>query len=158
MLFFTANLISKEYQPILKEGSFWDIETIQQGFGGHNYLKRIQVDGEIEINNKRYTKLKQTTIIDSNKNTFNISPPYFINSSKFKKIKDICLREDVNEKILYIYYIDTGIKKITSNSNTEIDLSTFKKGIYISLKYLIKRVQKNKNSLKYNPKLFLLIL
>lgn len=86
LLFFTANLISKEYQPILKEGSFWDIETIQQGFGSHNYLRRIQVDSEIEINNKIYTKLKQTTIIDNNKNTFNISPPYFINSSEFKKL------------------------------------------------------------------------
>ncbi|WP_298766650.1 T9SS type A sorting domain-containing protein [uncultured Polaribacter sp.] len=97
-------MLSQDYTPVLKEGSFWDIETIQQGFGGHNYLKRIQVDGTIEINNKRYTKLKQVTITDSDKNTFDISPPYFINSSEFKPVKDIFLREDVNEKILYIFY------------------------------------------------------
>lgn len=86
------NLFSQDYDPILKEGSFWDIETEFWGSYTTKQYQRIQVDGEIQINTKTYTKLKQVNIQVSE---ISGESHYSIDNSKFIAINNAYLRENV---------------------------------------------------------------
>jgi hypothetical protein len=111
ILFFSSQLFSQDYEPIIKDGSFWDIKT--EYFSGTKEFKRIQVDGEIEINNKIYTKLKQATIQVSDNSS---QPQFKIDIDNFYEIDYVYLREDVNQKKLYIF---------DNNQNKEFVLCDF---------------------------------
>lgn len=110
---FTFQLFSQEYEPILKVGSFWDIETEYYTSTTYKEFRRLQVDGEIEINDKVYTKLKRATIQVSN---IAAEPEYSIDNSNFTPITDVYLRESIEEKKLYIF---------DSNENKEYVLCDF---------------------------------
>lgn len=108
---YNLQLFSQDYEPIIKEGSFWDIE--KNYWAGSKEFKRVQVDGEIEINNKIYIKLKQVKIQVSNSSD---EPQFFIDNSKFIPIAHVFLRENIDEKKLYIF---------DNNQNKEFVLCDF---------------------------------
>ncbi|MFY9243632.1 MAG: T9SS type A sorting domain-containing protein [Polaribacter sp.] len=113
---FTLQLSSQEYDPIIKEGSFWDIETEFWATGSKEY-QRIQVDGEIEINNTIYTKLKKAIIQVSDDAG---EPQFIIDNSKFIQITDLYLRENIDEKKLYIFDNDKNKEFVLCDFNLNI--------------------------------------
>lgn len=114
-LLFNLQLFSQDYEPILKEGSFWDIET-EYWTTGSKEFRRVQVDGEIEINNIIYTKLKQVTIQVSDNENNSDEHTFLVDESKFIPITDLYLRENSDEKKLYIF---------DNNQNKEFVLCDF---------------------------------
>lgn len=114
-LLFNLQLFSQDYEPILKEGSFWDIET-EYWTTGSKEFRRVQVDGEIEINNIIYTKLKQVTIQVSDNENNSDEHTFLVDESKFIPITDLYLRENIDEKKLYIF---------DNNQNKEFVLCDF---------------------------------
>ena len=98
-IIFNLQLFSQDYEPILKKGSFWDIETEYWSTGSKEF-RRVQVDGEIKIENKTYTKLKRVNIQVSDLQKF------FIDELQFTPIDYIYLRESIDEKKLYIFDVN----------------------------------------------------
>lgn len=103
----TLNLFSQDYEPMLKAGSFWDIKTTiptnSCSFSDIKSLKRIQIDGDTLINNKTYKKLKKVNIDASTSVLYScLIPPFIVQTSKFTSIENIYLRENTDEKKLYI--------------------------------------------------------
>lgn len=113
------HLFSQDYIPILKEGSFWDIKTSVITnlctYSDIESIKRIQIDGDTIINNKTYKKLKSVSLEDSDSSDSCFLPPLYFNSNNFTSIKNRYLREDNNDKKLYILtnMIDNSFKEYT---------------------------------------------
>ncbi|RCS27639.1 T9SS C-terminal target domain-containing protein [Polaribacter sp. WD7] len=102
--FLNFKLYSQDYEPMLKEGSFWDMKTfVITSTCPENVetLNRIQIAGDTLIKGKLYKKLKYVLLEDKTDNVC-ITPPYFYNPKNFIPIKDKFIREDINEKRLYI--------------------------------------------------------
>lgn len=115
-LFSIINLFSQEYDPVIKEGSFWDIKEASWNVDASTNVtcirrKRIQVNGDTIISNKTYKKLKHSyfsEIID----LCNVQIPHTINESDFETINNLFLREDISKKTLYILEVgDTKFKE-----------------------------------------------
>lgn len=64
-------------------------------------IKRIQIAGDTLINAKIYKKLEYVFLEDETDDLC-MSPPYFYNPGNFISIKDKFIREDVNEKKLFV--------------------------------------------------------
>lgn len=104
--FFSFQVFSQDYEPILKEGSFWDIKEESWDIVASSDIKcirrkRIQVNGDSIINNKTYKKLNYAYFAETN-GPCTLQTPYSINESDFKPINYTFLREDISKKILYI--------------------------------------------------------
>jgi len=122
-LFSIIQLCAQEYEPIIKEGSFWDIKTIDTTVEGCEYfnsLKRIQVATDTLINNKTYKKLKAAFLKDSNNSIDCISEPFYIDLDDFTFIENTFLREDTTEKKLYLL-----TNSFTANYLEEYTISDF---------------------------------
>lgn len=101
LLFFSSLSYAQSYEPIIKEGSFWDIQEI--GSGACNIVVRTQIDGEITINGKVYKTLKRANLKNSDNTTSCLISPIHVDPNDFTSIENVYLREDVNDKKLYIY-------------------------------------------------------
>ncbi len=106
LLFFTLSIhfcAAQEYVPILKEGAFWVIkESSYTGYSVCSEYDKVQVDGDTIINGVTYKKLKSAPLRDQNGETYCIEPPLFLDANEFTPITTYYLREDVDEKRLYI--------------------------------------------------------
>lgn len=101
--FLSGSSYAQDYDPILKGGSFWDIkESWWTGYAVCSEYNRVQVDGDTIINGVTYKKLKSAPLQDQNGETYCIEEPLFIDNNDFTPITDYFLREDVDEKRLYI--------------------------------------------------------
>lgn len=104
--FFNLQLFSQDYEPTLKEGSFWDMKTTVFvslcNSSNIESIKRIQIDGDTIIQNKTYKKLKSVSIEDNNPSDPCFLPPFYFNTDNFTSIENMYLRESVDEKKLYI--------------------------------------------------------
>jgi len=125
-------LLSQEYEPILKEGSFWDIKEESWDFGRSSEItcirrKRIQVNGDTIINTNTYKKLKHAYFAETN-GPCTVQTPNVINESDFKSIDNLFLREDISKKILYI------LAKTSDNNFKEFTLCDFNLKIGDTLK------------------------
>lgn len=104
VLFVGLSIAAQEYIPILKEGSFWVMkESWLSGNVVCSEYSKVQVDGDTVINGVTYKKLKSAPLRDQNGETYCIEPPLFLDESEFTPITTYFLREDVDEKRLYIY-------------------------------------------------------
>ena len=106
LLFFILSVnfcAAQEYIPILKEGSFWVIkESSLSGNTICSEYRKVQVDGDTVINGVTYKKLKSAPLRDQNGEIYCIEPPLFLDANEFTPITTYYLREDVDEKRLYI--------------------------------------------------------
>jgi hypothetical protein len=101
---FNIQVFSQDYEPVIKEGSFWDEGVSTGSFCGVEYY-RYKIGNDILIQGKTYKKL----LFAQYQYTFdnNISPckiyttPYVINLNKFEEL-DEYIREDIAEKKVYI--------------------------------------------------------
>ena len=105
---FLITIQSQEYQPVIKDGSFWDTSYISHG----NNLTcesnpiRYQVDSDVNINDKVYKKLKVYNIEGTTDENFPsescLFAPFSIDPNNFS-FSDDYIREDVEQKKLYLY-------------------------------------------------------
>ncbi len=104
-LFSITNLISQEYEPVIKEGSYWDVSDYEGvGFCSFNH-RRYQIDSDTIINNKIYKKIKKLPIQGNRfpeENPICIDPPYYVNNDNFEYLYEF-VREDILEKKVYVY-------------------------------------------------------
>lgn len=96
LLFYTITFSAQDYDPVIKDGSFWDVSADHNGCA---FVKRIIISNDTLINNKVYKKTFTAPIRDQY-GTSCISPPLHINENEFESSP--FLREDINEKKLYI--------------------------------------------------------
>lgn len=110
---YNLQLFSQDYEPVIKEGSFWDVENGVSGVSYPSTGDRYRVSGDTIINNITYKKLQKAPIRTSNENLLWLSDDKFINSNEFIDLKHIFLREDIQEKKIYVYSYDysNGTKK-----------------------------------------------
>ncbi|MFK8060456.1 MAG: T9SS type A sorting domain-containing protein [Polaribacter sp.] len=97
-----AKTINQDYEPMIKEGSFWDVNTSTPGECGHRNF-RYKIGNDTIINNKTYKKLKgaEFETIEDNCPTYKF--PLVLNPNNFGKSKFLFLREDVSEKKVYVW-------------------------------------------------------
>tara|TARA_R110002126_G_scaffold124451_4_gene266519 strand:- start:24654 stop:25550 length:897 start_codon:yes stop_codon:yes gene_type:complete len=128
-LFFTASLISQDYEPILKEGSFWDV-VIQNHAGRYvcDYGKafRYEIDKDTIFNGKSYKKIVRYRMVGTddiyNEDITCIVPPYkvdLVGTTQDLKNTNTYLRESITEKKVYI------LKKMDNNNFVESILYDF---------------------------------
>lgn len=105
LLFFSTALISQEseYQPMIKKGSFWDVVNEVSGATYPSTGDRYRISGDTIINSINYKKLQKAPIRTSNENLLWLSNEKFINSNEFVDLKHLFLREDIQEKTVFIY-------------------------------------------------------
>jgi hypothetical protein len=101
--FLNLQLYSQDYEPMIKEGSFWDVRNAVNVAVYPSTEDRYRISGDTIINNITYKKLQKAPIRTSNKNLLWLSDKKFINSNEFIDLKHIFLREDIQEKKVYIY-------------------------------------------------------
>lgn len=102
----TSKQFCQEYESVIKEGSFWDIKTTvfasSCSSSDIESIKRIQIAGDTIINNMTYKKLKSAFLQDDNDTDPCFIPPLYVNENNFTPIEDCYLRENINERKLYI--------------------------------------------------------
>ena len=54
LLFYTITFSAQDYDPVIKDGSFWDVSADHNGCA---FVKRIIISNDTLINNKVYKKL-----------------------------------------------------------------------------------------------------
>ena len=98
---FNLQLFSQDYDPILKEGSFWDTNNYFYNCSQSPYLSRIKIGKDTIINNKTYKKLFKGIFngkVSDFTSCFIQSEPPKIEENNFYELKDIYLRENSSEK------------------------------------------------------------
>lgn len=108
-LFCFSNISSQDYEPVIKEGSFWDVEEVLGGYCSSAYY-RHQIDNDTIINGKTYKKLlySEYSKEDNSSTCPTYKTPFSINYSDFIEL-DEYIREAPSEKKVYIW----------SNKNTD---------------------------------------
>lgn len=120
----TTKQFCQEYEPVIKEGSFWDIKTTvfasSCSTSDIESIKRIQIAGDTIINNMTYKKLKSAFLQDDDDTDPCFIPPLYVNENNFTPIEDSYLRENINERKLYIL-----TNSITGNTLEEYTVCDF---------------------------------
>lgn len=94
---------AQEYDPILKDGAYWDRKQTQFGtFGPCSSYDRTQIAGDTIINNVTYKKLVNASLYDQNGEKNCIEGPLFLDERDLRPVTHYFLREDVNTKQLFI--------------------------------------------------------
>ncbi|MGK0448069.1 MAG: hypothetical protein ACJA2M_001852 [Polaribacter sp.] len=103
--FFSLQVSSQDYEPLLKDGSFWDFEVWEgQGAPCTINKRRYLVDQDTLINGNIYKKVFVNPIQGTPVTSFPmcLQGPFHYNSNFFHQ-EDRYLREDVDNKIVYIW-------------------------------------------------------
>jgi hypothetical protein len=122
-LFFSFTSHAQDYEPLLKEGAFWDVHT-SEGAAFCDYNKRrYQIGSDTLINNRVYKKIKMVAFQGQPNDHFPnlcIDPPYHVDPNEFETI-NFFLYEEITEQKVYIWAKDY----ITQNSFQEYVLFDF---------------------------------
>lgn len=96
---FSAQTFSQEYDPIIKESSFWDV--MSQGSGACTTASRFAIGNDTLINNTTYKRIKIYTMYDANGASSCFDGPLYIHENDFYYAEEF-IRESIEEKKLYI--------------------------------------------------------
>jgi hypothetical protein len=127
IFFFTAfsfQVSSQDYDPIIKEGSFWDV--IEDGGAGAScpYLYKYRLAGDFVYNGITYKKLEVAPIRGEENPDILCGPTgtLFVNENDFETINGKYIREDINEKKVYILVNKDGIynEYVMANFNLNV--------------------------------------
>jgi len=108
IVLFPFLITAQDYQPMLNDGSFWDVRSKHHDGEGCYYApRRFYLDEEIMFNGKNYHKLRKHKIVDSEGEVFSCLPPniYAFVEQTFT-YTDVYIREDITEKKVYVWAID----------------------------------------------------
>ncbi|OSY88047.1 hypothetical protein WH52_08440 [Tenacibaculum holothuriorum] len=95
-------LTAQEYTPIIKNGSFWDVETVLGGHCSRAYY-RYKIGNDTIISGKSYKKLLYAEYTKtSNDPCPEYKTPYVVNQNDFVELQEY-IREDIAEKKVYIW-------------------------------------------------------
>ena len=106
--FINLQLFSQDYDPMIKEGAFWDVNYTAHPCGGSCYCspgseKRYKIDNDTLINNKVYKKIKVYPI----QVEFPENPPCAVGKKHFSAKKfyydNKYIREDIESKKVFIW-------------------------------------------------------
>lgn len=93
---------AQEYDPILKEGSYWEQKYTEHSYTGScSSYSRTRMAGDTIINNIGYKKFERVNLTDQNGQKNCIEGPLFIDNRDFIPV-NYYLREDIENKRLYI--------------------------------------------------------
>lgn len=97
------NVEGQEYEPILKEGSYWQQKYTEYSHTGSCSSYSItKTSGDTIVNNISYKKLERANLFDENGSRNCIDGSLFVDSRDFIPITNYFLREDADNKRLYI--------------------------------------------------------
>lgn len=105
-----TSLEAQEYEPLIKEGSFWDFEFWHSPDGNDtpycpDFTLRYQIANDTLINGNIYKKVKAFTLQGEPNSIFPeicIDPPYYYDANDFT-FENRYLREDLENKTVYIW-------------------------------------------------------
>ena len=100
-----GTIYAQDYEPILKEGSFWDSEEVLGGVCSFDYI-RYRISDDVIINGKTYKQLQRALFAgddnDPNYPCRLYEYPRYVNDSEFVNVS-YYLREDIAEKKVYVW-------------------------------------------------------
>jgi hypothetical protein len=112
ILFFSSQLFSQDYEPMLKEGSFWDVavHNLSSRYAcNYGNVYRYKIESDTIINNKRYKKLVKYKMIGTEYTVHNdivcYKAPYIVDLSE-KSFTNYYLAEDITLKKVYRGWFD----------------------------------------------------
>ncbi|TXD52079.1 MULTISPECIES: T9SS type A sorting domain-containing protein [unclassified Polaribacter] len=112
-IFFTLNLISQDYEPILKKDAFWDVIKVNRSSRNpchYNQINRYKIDKDTIIDDKTYKKIKHYAAIGTRSGLYEcLHSPYIIDTTKFS-FSNHYYREDIAEKKIYRLEIEENDK------------------------------------------------
>ncbi|HIP47909.1 MAG TPA: T9SS type A sorting domain-containing protein [Lutibacter sp.] len=101
--------LAQDYEPMLQEGSFWDVCSMDHDTGCYQYPRRFYLDEEIEFNGNTYYKLRKHQIVNSEGGAINcFGPPgseYTFVETTFT-YSNVYIREDIIEKKVYVWAVE----------------------------------------------------
>jgi len=116
------NIQAQAYNPVIQEGSFWDVTEYGPGTGCV-YKYKYRVTQDFEYNGITYKKMQVAPIRSSenSNNTLLCSPmgTLFVNENEFVDVDGKYIREDIVEKKVYLLIDDN------SNNFTEYVMADF---------------------------------
>lgn len=120
--FASLNLFSQDYIPVIKVGSFWDVQ--ENGSGGCPYYYRYRLADDFVNNTITYRKL-EVAPIRGEYDPISLCGPtgnLFVNENDFEAISGKYIREDINEKKVFILVDEDGVynEYLIANFNLKV--------------------------------------
>ncbi len=101
--------IAQDYQPMLQEGSFWDVISMDHDSECGYNPRRFYLDEEVEFEGNLYHKLREHSIVNHEGEAIScLFQPYNENSfvEAAYTYSDVYIREDISERKVYVWAPD----------------------------------------------------
>jgi hypothetical protein len=151
--FFTLQLFSQDYEPMLKEGSFWDVAELTRSSRSPcslNSITRDQIGKDTIIADKTYKKIKRYPVVGTRSGFYNcLKAPYIIDKTNYN-FSEYYFREDIAEKKIYRLRIEINekIEEIYYDFSLKVG-DTLKYNVFWNKEFsILKEIEKDSNGKK----------